>query len=78
MALPISILWNVRISMRRRLALAGVFALVVITMVISIVRVVVVTTAASSNNTSQQLESTWLYIWHFTELFVGTSFLKSC
>jgi hypothetical protein len=71
MALPISVLWNVRISTRRRLALAGVFALVLITMIISIVRVTVVTKDASSHSTNKQVESTWLYIWHFTESFVG-------
>ncbi|KAF1953537.1 hypothetical protein CC80DRAFT_537415 [Byssothecium circinans] len=71
MALPISILWNVRISIRQRFALAGVFALVLITMVISIVRVAVVTGEASNNVTNKQVESTWLYIWNFTETFVA-------
>jgi hypothetical protein len=71
MALPISILWNVRISTRRRFALAGVFALVVITIIIAIVRITVVIEDASSHTTSKQIETTWLNIWGFIEYFVG-------
>jgi hypothetical protein len=74
MALPISVLWNVRITTRRRLALSGVFALVLITMIISIVRVTlstVVSKDTSSKITNKQVESTWFFTWHFTESFVG-------
>ncbi|KAJ4374837.1 hypothetical protein N0V83_001915 [Neocucurbitaria cava] len=70
MSLPISILWNVRISFTRKVQLAGLFSLVVVTMVISIVRVAVV---SSKNNlsTSNQVENTWLYLWHFVESAVA-------
>jgi hypothetical protein len=73
MMLPISILWNVRISFLRRLALAGVFSLVVITMIVSIVRVTVVAEKAASNRKGKQVEITWLFMWHFIESSVGRS-----
>lgn len=71
MALPTSILWNVRLTTRRRLALASAFALAVITMAISIVRASVLVGVASSNGTSKHIESTWLHSWDFIESCVG-------
>ena len=72
MLLPISILWNVRISTARRIALAGVFSLVLITMAIAIVRVTVTTAGGNISKNNKQVESTWLYTWHFVEAAVGT------
>ncbi|KAF2787235.1 hypothetical protein K505DRAFT_367528 [Melanomma pulvis-pyrius CBS 109.77] len=71
MLLPISILWNVRISMTRRLALVGVFSLVIITMVIAIVRLTVTTDGNKISRSNNPVESTWLYTWHFIESSVG-------
>jgi hypothetical protein len=74
MALPISILWNIRMTTRRRLALSGVFALVLITMIISILRVTLVGVVSKDDPnkiTNKQVESTWFFTWHFTESFVG-------
>jgi len=64
MSMPISILWKVRMSFTRKLQLAGVFSLVIITMVTSIIRVSVVSSALSNEH---QVEITWLYMWHFVE-----------
>jgi hypothetical protein len=64
LSLPISIVWNIRISLMRKVQLAGLFSLVLVTIVISIVRVAV---GASNNN-----ESTWLNLWHFIEFATGT------
>lgn len=74
MSLPISILWNVRVSLKRILQLAGLFSLVIITMVVAIVRVSVVSqeNAVSSSN---QVKITWLYLWHFIESSVGMHYL---
>jgi hypothetical protein len=69
MSLPISILWNVRVSFVRKIQLGALFSLVVITMVISIVRVAVVSSNLSTSN--NQVENTWLYLWHFVESAVG-------
>ncbi|KAF2260653.1 hypothetical protein CC78DRAFT_410814, partial [Lojkania enalia] len=71
MLLPISILWNVRISLARRFALGGVFSLVIITMVIAIVRVTVTTNNNNVSQSNKQVESTWLYTWHFVESSVA-------
>jgi hypothetical protein len=71
MLLPISILWNVRVSMARRFALGGVFSLVIITMVIAIVRVTVTTDGNRISHANKQVESSWLYTWHFVESSVG-------
>jgi len=58
-------LWNVRISLRQKLALAGIFSLVIITMTFTIVRVAVV------SSTTKQNEVTWLYLWSSIEQTVG-------
>lgn len=41
MTIPINMLWRVQISVRKQLALTGIFSLVLVTMVIAIVRVAV-------------------------------------
>ncbi|KAH8687575.1 hypothetical protein BGZ60DRAFT_558833 [Tricladium varicosporioides] len=41
LAIPIALLWRVRIQMRRKLALVGIFGLMVMTMAIAIIRVAV-------------------------------------
>lgn len=57
--------------MSRRLALGGVFSLAVITMAIAIVRVTVTTDSRNISRNNKQVESTWLYTWHFVESAVG-------
>jgi hypothetical protein len=70
MSLPFTILWNVRVSLTRKFQLAALFSLVIITMVISIVRVAVVSNKNNLSN-SRQVENTWLYLWHFVESAVA-------
>ena len=53
MSMPISILWNVRISLKRKFLLGGLFSLVVITMVVAIVRVTVVSRKGALINRNQ-------------------------
>ena len=65
MALPISLLWNVRVSTARRLTLAAVFGLAVITMITSILRVILVPKDGPLYPT--QVETTWHYLWHIIE-----------
>lgn len=78
MLLPISILWNVRISLARRFALGGVFSLVVITMIVAVVRVTVTTESGRIGKQNKQVESTWLYTWHFVESCVGKLLITVC
>ena len=58
-------LWNVKISLRKKLALAVIFSITMIIMVFAIIRVVVVSTF------SHQLDQTWLYMWSSVEQTVG-------
>jgi hypothetical protein len=64
--IPILMLWNVRISWAKKLALVGIFSLTVIVIILAIVRVAVVT----SHHT--QVDISWLYLWSNIEMAVGT------
>ncbi|CAG8954818.1 hypothetical protein HYFRA_00004744, partial [Hymenoscyphus fraxineus] len=66
LSMPISMLWRVHMSLKRKLQLGGLFSLVIITMVIAIVRVTVISNQAASSGRNQ-VEITWLYMWHFIE-----------
>lgn len=67
MIIPVTLIWNVRIQWGKKLALMGIFSLVIVTMVISIVRVVV------NVGLSGQPDTTWLYLWSSVEQCVGKS-----
>lgn len=69
MALPISLLWNVRVSLARRLTLVAVFGLVLITMITAILRVILV--PKNGPLYPKQVETTWHYLWHVIESVVG-------
>ncbi|GME49708.1 hypothetical protein K490DRAFT_71845 [Neofusicoccum parvum] len=61
-AIPINMLWKVRISLRRKLALGSVFLVTLITITISIIRVTVV------DSTFKQADMSWLYVWTNIEM----------
>jgi hypothetical protein len=65
--IPVLLLWKVRISLRRKLALTGIFSLTIIVMIFAIVRVAIVTTDNSNADIS------WLYMWSSIEMSVCTS-----
>ena len=54
-------LWKVRLSIRKKFALGGIFSITVIIMVFAIIRVVVV------SSYSQQPDQSWLYLWSSIE-----------
>ncbi|KAL9594377.1 MAG: hypothetical protein Q9219_007071 [cf. Caloplaca sp. 3 TL-2023] len=58
---PVNMLWKVKISLRQKLALGGIFSITVVIMVFAIIRVVVV------SNFSQTPDQTWLYMWSSVE-----------
>ena len=66
--IPVLMLWNVRISWRKKLALMSIFSLTIIVIVFSIVRVVVVSVRGST------ADITWLYLWSNIEVVVCTFF----
>lgn len=61
-------LWNIKINIRQKLALSGIFSLTVINMIFAIIRVAVVT-----RQTRTTPDSTWLYLWSAIEPAVGTT-----
>lgn len=65
MILPIAMLWGVQIQVSRKLALGGIFSLVIITIAFAIIRTVAVTTLTRLPDTS------WLYMWSAIETTVG-------
>ena len=58
-------LWNVRIPLKQKLGLIGIFSLTVVVMIIAIVRVVAV------NKLSKQADPSWLYFWTNLEMIIG-------
>jgi hypothetical protein len=59
-AIPIPMLWNVRVPGKKKLAFVGLFSLSIITMVVAIVRAVSVN---SSRDGSGQDNATFLWLW---------------
>lgn len=62
--IPILMLWNVRISWQKKLALMSIFSLTIIVIVFSIVRVTLV---SAKNRTA---DISWLYMWSNIEVAV--------
>ena len=58
---PVNLLRKVRLSVRKKLALGGLFSITVIIMVFAIIRVVVV------SSYSHRPDQTWLYLWSGVE-----------
>jgi len=63
-SIPILLLWNVRISTRKRIGLFGLFSLTITTMIFSIIRVTLVSTGTQAN-------VSWLYTWGNVEVTVS-------
>lgn len=66
MLVPLSLLWNLRIGLRQKLGLAGIFSLTVVIMIQSIIRVAVL-------GSGSQFDLTWSWTWGTIELTVGES-----
>ncbi|KAL9002678.1 MAG: hypothetical protein Q9188_004404 [Gyalolechia gomerana] len=65
MAIPIGMLWKVQMSLRKKLALVGIFSLAVITTIFAIVRV------TSISALTHQPETSWSYMWSSIEVCVA-------
>lgn len=70
MCIPITIIWNIQVPIRKRLLLLGIFSVTVIITVIAIIRVALV----KGRNWNQLRNSSidWLYLWSSIEMGVGT------
>ena len=64
-SIPILLLWNVRISIRRKLALGGILCLSVCTMITSIIKV------AGAETSDGAVDSSWVLLWYDTEAAVA-------
>jgi hypothetical protein len=69
LVLPIHLLWDVKISVRQKLGLAGIFSLGIIIVVFAVVRVIV------TNAVHTHVEPTWLGVWSALESSVGKSLM---
>lgn len=58
------ILWNIRINIRQKLALTGIFALIIMTIIFSIIRVALVAAPHTS------LNLIWFGLWANIEMTV--------
>lgn len=65
MILPFTLLWNVQISWRQKLALGGVFSVTVFVIVFAIVR------ANVADLNKSQADETQLYLWSNAEMAMG-------
>ena len=69
MAIPISMLWRVQMSLSKNVALVSIFSLAVITCVFAIVRVTVISTL------NRQPDTSWSYLWSSVEQCIGMKLL---
>lgn len=68
MLIPISILWNVRVPLRKKVAFIGLFSLTIITIVVAIVRAVNIT---STRQGTGQEDTTFLWLWSAIQAPLG-------
>lgn len=61
-----SLLWKVKMPLRQKLALMGIFSLTLIVMTISIVRV-----AVTRTSDKRSADQTWIFVWANVEMGVG-------
>jgi hypothetical protein len=73
MAIPLRVLWNLRISPIEKFSVGVVFVVGIITMVFAIVRVV----SLNSSVNGGQVSTTWLILWAGIEGAVGMSNVQS-
>ncbi|KAJ5389090.1 uncharacterized protein N7496_000158, partial [Penicillium cataractarum] len=64
LSIPVLVLWNTRISRRKKVILLSIFSATILIMVIAIVRVAV------DNTLNSEINIAWLCFWSFVELFI--------
>ena len=64
-SIPVVLLWNVRITLRRKLALGGILCLSVCTMIIAIIKV------AGGLTSDGGVDSSWVLFWYTIEAAVA-------
>ena len=64
-SIPVLLLWNVQISVRRKLALGGILCLSIFTIIISIIRV------AGGGAENGQIDTAWVLFWYDVEAAIA-------
>jgi hypothetical protein len=67
LSIPILVLWNTKISSRKKIILISIFSATTLIMVVAIIRVVVDTTY------DREINIAWLCFWSFVEVDTGVS-----
>lgn len=69
---PISILWNIKISLRQKFVLSGIFSLVILTIAIAVVRGSAFSGVYKSADEAGRkgLDPSWMAFWFYVELVV--------
>ncbi|MCJ1241299.1 hypothetical protein MMC14_009303 [Varicellaria rhodocarpa] len=70
LSLPVLGLWNVQISLRKKLALMGIFSLTIVTILFAIIRIAV------EPNETASTDMVWLCLWAWVE--TGVAVIVSC
>ncbi|KAF2687328.1 hypothetical protein K458DRAFT_296574 [Lentithecium fluviatile CBS 122367] len=70
LSLPVAVLWNTRVPLRKKIVLLTIFAATVAIMIVSIIRVTLV------NSNDRPTEIVWLYFWSFVEN--GVAIIIAC
>ncbi|PWY88575.1 hypothetical protein BO94DRAFT_515324 [Aspergillus sclerotioniger CBS 115572] len=70
LSIPVFLLWNTRITFRKKVILLSVFSVTVIVMVVSIIRMAV------NPSLDTPFDISWSYVWSFVEM--GTAIISSC
>ena len=65
MVIPFTLLWNVRINWRQKLALSGIFSMTIFVIAFAIVRIMV------ANLDHAQADQVQLYLWSNAEMAMG-------
>ena len=64
-SIPVLLLWNVQISVRRKLALGGILCLSICTITVSIIRL------AGGGADNGQIDTAWVLFWYDTEAAIA-------
>ena len=72
LSIPIVLMWKVRISLRKKVALMAIFSLVIITIVFAIARVAVISSQTEADGTRLP-DTSWSYMWSSIEQNIGES-----
>lgn len=69
LSIPFSLLWKVRIPLKKKLILLSIFSLTVVVIVVAIIRVVLISDRQSNGPKYAHID--WLYLWSNVEISIS-------